>query len=665
MNVLLSWLFTYWIHSTVLLGIACLLDRALRGRPQWQEPLWKVALVGALLTATAQVTASLEPWGGTWAFGAEPAAAAEVEVEPAKAREPLLVVAASVGEEQVQVAVSVASTPAVAPVVPPVAPPANAVFSGWTWRHAVLGAWAIGAAILLGSLARAWLALKRRLDGRRPIHADPIRDLLSVLAARTPRVEAPRLSATPRVPVPIALGVVRPEICVPERVVRDLPCDAQEALLAHELGHLARRDPLWRLVASVLSRALFFQPLNWLAARRLAACAELLADDWAARRTSNPLALAECLTQVARWSTPSARSMPVPAMAAGASELRQRVERLVRGDALATREQRPLWTGPAAGSVLVALALLAPTACGVAEAKPPVVAGQEAQRGEDDRSAEDEEEIAEAVREAQEEAQEAAQEAREEAREAAQGAREEAREAAQEARKAALEAAREARAEARRARAQARAQRDASPGERGPSPRDRDDDEDDGDHDDDDDDDIGEMHVDIQVPRLDLDVDVDLRLRDLDDAREQLDDLEERLERSLPSEEEIEAMVRESTARAGNGQSKPDAAEARRAQEQARAQLAEARKQMRAQLAEARKQMLEAQKAQEELRARLPEIQRNASAAAEQARKAAEEARKAQDKAQKERDKARKEKEKAEKASRRERDRDDDDADDE
>ena len=650
MNVLLSWLFTYWIHSTVLLGIACLLDRALRGRPQWQEPLWKVALVGGLLTATAQVTASLEPWGGTWAFGAEPAAPAEVEVEPAKASEPLLVVAASVGEEQVQVAVSVASAPAVAPE----GPPANAVFSGWTWRHAVLGAWAIGAAILLGSLARAWLALKRRLDGRRAIHADPIRDLLTVLAARTPRVEEPRLSATPRVPVPIALGVVRPEICVPERVARELPCDAQEALLAHELGHLARRDPLWRLVASVLSRALFFQPLNWLAARRLAACAELLADDWAARRTSSPLALAECLTQVARWSTASARSMPVPAMAAGASELRQRVERLVRGDALATREQRPLWTGPAAGSVLVALALLAPTACGVAEAKPPVVAGQEAQRGEDDRSAEDEEEIAEAVREAQEEAQEAAQEAREEAREAAQ-----------EARKAALEAAREARAEARRARAQARAQRDASPGERGPSPRDRDDDEDDGDHDDDDDDDIGEMHVDIQVPRLDLDVDVDLRLRDLDDAREQLDDLEERLERSLPSEEEIEAMVRESTARAGNGQSKPDAAEARRAQEQARAQLAEARKQMRTQLAEARKQMLEAQKAQEELRARLPEIQRNASAAAEQARKAAEEAHKAQDKAQKERDKARKEKENAEKASRRERDRDDDDADDE
>ncbi len=60
---------------------------------------------------------------------------------------------------------------------------------------------------------------------------------------------------------------------------------------------------------------------------------------------------------------------PVPTMAAGTSELRQRVERLVRGEGLATEPRRPLWAAPIVAFVLTTLTLLAPSACGVAEAK--------------------------------------------------------------------------------------------------------------------------------------------------------------------------------------------------------------------------------------------------------------------------------------------------------
>ena len=48
---LLSWLATYLIHSTLLLGAALLVARAVRG-PAVREVLWKGALLGGLVTAT-------------------------------------------------------------------------------------------------------------------------------------------------------------------------------------------------------------------------------------------------------------------------------------------------------------------------------------------------------------------------------------------------------------------------------------------------------------------------------------------------------------------------------------------------------------------------------------------------------------------------------------
>jgi hypothetical protein len=131
-----------------------------------------------------------------------------------------------------------------------------------------------------------------------------------------------------------------------------------------------------------MGRVFFFQPLNWLASRRLAACAELLADDWAAQRTTRPLELAECLTAVARWTARPVRALPAAAAITGTSDLKQRIERLVRGEGLAPAMKRPVWAWPIAWCALAALTLLAPTACGVAEAssRPAAVPSKTAQK---------------------------------------------------------------------------------------------------------------------------------------------------------------------------------------------------------------------------------------------------------------------------------------------
>ena len=64
-----SWLLTYAVHSTLLLGGAWLVSRRLGGRRlAVQETLWKLALVGGLATATLQLGLGVRPLGGAWAL---------------------------------------------------------------------------------------------------------------------------------------------------------------------------------------------------------------------------------------------------------------------------------------------------------------------------------------------------------------------------------------------------------------------------------------------------------------------------------------------------------------------------------------------------------------------------------------------------------------------
>src|SRR4029079_4173365 len=57
----LAWLLTHLIHSTVLLALAWGLTRARSWSPASADLLWKTALVGGMLTATAQLRLEVPP----------------------------------------------------------------------------------------------------------------------------------------------------------------------------------------------------------------------------------------------------------------------------------------------------------------------------------------------------------------------------------------------------------------------------------------------------------------------------------------------------------------------------------------------------------------------------------------------------------------------------
>jgi HEAT repeat protein/beta-lactamase regulating signal transducer with metallopeptidase domain len=338
----LAWLLTYAIHSTVLLSLAWLLVRFRRWSPGASELIWKSALLGGILTASVQMrldvrpagTVMLQPPAATTPVAAR--AAIDWPEAPTRLRDTHV--------EQVPTSSTDPKTPLIS----------------MSRSSAAVAAWALVALVLgLGYIARR-LILVGRLGDRDTVPDGRLLEMLTQLARDAGLGRTPRLTSTTRISSPIALGIR--EICVPETALTELDLEQQRSLLAHELAHLARRDPVWLGVASLIERVFWFQPLNRVASRQIATSAEFLCDDWAVRRTGSGVPLARCLAQVAEWIQASPLGVPVAGMAEERSLLVSRVSRLLEGVNPTNRSRRGL--AIAALAVLAVMIVVAPGVSG-------------------------------------------------------------------------------------------------------------------------------------------------------------------------------------------------------------------------------------------------------------------------------------------------------------
>ncbi len=364
-----SWLLTYAVHSTLLLTLVALLTRRLIQSHAARDILWKTALVGGVITATVQVGIGIEPMGGRFGLVAATEQRTRGSVlsssadgigrahdlppatEPAPDAAPLLL---SVRPDGVPIAsdIEARSNPEVDRTISLVGPSAEL-----SWSAFLFSVWAVVAGLLLLYLIAGRMRMSYRLGRRRPVTEMPLRPLLEALC-RAGRVRRPiRLTSAEGLSSPAAFGLS--EICVPEAALTDLDREQQRSMLAHELAHLARLDPIWLNVACLLEQVLFFQPLNRLARRRMQDAAEYLCDDWAVRFTGSGITLAKCLVKVAEWLDASPKTVPVAGMAERRSQLVSRVHRLVENRAMLTQARRP-WLMPFAAVLLVATAATAP-----------------------------------------------------------------------------------------------------------------------------------------------------------------------------------------------------------------------------------------------------------------------------------------------------------------
>jgi len=189
----------------------------------------------------------------------------------------------------------------------------------------MVAAWVAGVAFML---ARQWagfraiaamdrensLELPREWSDR----AESIRLKLGI-------VDAVSMRLSRAVRTPCVTHIVRPIIWIPVSLIARMPANQLEALIAHELAHVLRKDWLWSGLQHVVEALLFYNPAVWWLSKRIRQEREHACDDLAVAACGDAVAVAEALADLEH----ARHAPPRLALAANGGALLQRVARLL------------------------------------------------------------------------------------------------------------------------------------------------------------------------------------------------------------------------------------------------------------------------------------------------------------------------------------------------
>lgn len=189
-----------------------------------------------------------------------------------------------------------------------------ALFSGSRWGDLQVGGVgldAVGLGLLSALGVTLFLAdlvpfLADQLTGRALKSASPAKGSEAIAREVEEIAGAMDIPAPPVLllesPTPLLLcaGVRRPALVLSRGAVECLDRQERRVAFAHELGHLARRDPLLGWILMALRTAMFFNPVVQVVARVAVRDMEWRADDLAVRATSDRMALAAGLVKLYR-----------------------------------------------------------------------------------------------------------------------------------------------------------------------------------------------------------------------------------------------------------------------------------------------------------------------------------------------------------------------------
>ena len=216
------------------------------------------------------------------------------------------------------------------------------------WPAALV--WAAGTALMASRLALgAW-----RL-GRLPTRPAPAAAVEEVarLAGRWMDLPPPEVREA-QVDSPQVIGLRRPVLLLPPRLAERLGAAEREAVLLHELAHVARGDFGWNLVQRLMLALLWPHPAAWLLYVRLRREREIRCDALAVGRGAAAMALARALVRLAEARAGSGLSMAL----SDRSDLPARLRRLaVRDETAGATGGLRLPPLAASAACLLALAL--------------------------------------------------------------------------------------------------------------------------------------------------------------------------------------------------------------------------------------------------------------------------------------------------------------------
>ena len=149
---------------------------------------------------------------------------------------------------------------------------------GPAWMKFVVLAWLLGVFVLTLRVAGGWTWVRMRI--RR--HSGPLSDQLCrrghEIADRLGITRSVRFVRALHIDTPCTYGWWKPVVVLPISALTNLPPAQVEAILAHELAHIARHDYLVNLLQTLIETLLFYHPAVWWLSSRIRHEREVCAD---------------------------------------------------------------------------------------------------------------------------------------------------------------------------------------------------------------------------------------------------------------------------------------------------------------------------------------------------------------------------------------------------
>lgn len=224
--------------------------------------------------------------------------------------------------------------------------------------------WTLVFLVMMFRIVLGYRGLKCLKATVQPLSAEHVRRVAQLTAPLDPHRRI-TIGQSDRVSIPVSAGFIRPMVIMPFGLMDKLNDRELQAIIVHEMAHLARYDDWTKLAQKILTAVFFFNPAVLWINRRLDLERELACDTVVLDLIDQPRIYADCLTMmIQRNIVPSE-----PTLVTGAMLSRKQIFRRIEMIMNRKLNLRPLSRGRYAGlmaSIIIMSILLFQAAPGLA-----------------------------------------------------------------------------------------------------------------------------------------------------------------------------------------------------------------------------------------------------------------------------------------------------------
>jgi len=193
----------------------------------------------------------------------------------------------------------------------------------------VFAVWAIGAAVLLATWIIRWRRVAAIARRSTPLTAGRVVDAVRKYERQVDRIRPVVVVSSTSALEPGVFGIRTPTLVWPSQLDAHLSAEQVEAIVAHEMMHVRRRDNLAALVHLLAQAAFWFHPLVWWIGARLIDERERACDEAVLGGGSARHAYAESILKTCQLFVES----PIACVSGvTGSDLKKRIEHIMTGD---------------------------------------------------------------------------------------------------------------------------------------------------------------------------------------------------------------------------------------------------------------------------------------------------------------------------------------------